>query len=276
MGRQSAASYACSGPSDIPSFTRRGWSYPRAMEPPQHLFIITGASRGLGRAIAEQLLQPGHRVLGISRQSPPAPAGLEQWSCDLADPLPVAQRLQAWLEGLDGRQFASSTLINNAALLAEPRALRDADPLSLSASVRVGLEAPLLLTAAFLRATRKWAAEKRVLHISSGLGRRAMAAQGSYCAVKAALDHLARAQALEEALLDNGARVCSLAPGVIDTDMQVQLRGADPANFPDHAAFVQMKSGGRLASPAAAAAKLIAYLQRPDFGRQPVADVREA
>jgi benzil reductase ((S)-benzoin forming) len=242
----------------------------------QHLFIVTGASRGLGRAIAEQVLQPGHVVLGISRQAPPAPPGLEQWPCDLADPLPVAARLQAWLEGFDGSRFSSAALINNAALLAESKPLRDAYPASLSASVRVGLEAPLLLTAAFLRATRSWKADKRVLHMSSGLGRRAMASQGPYCAVKAALDHLARAQALEEALTENGAKVCSLAPGIIDTDMQVQLRGADPAAFPDHDAFVQMKSGGRLDSPADAAAKVIAYLQRADFGQQPVGDVRDA
>lgn len=225
--------------------------------------------------MAEQLLQPGHLVLGLSRQAPPAPAGLEQWTCDLSDPAPVAARLQAWLEGLDGSRFASAALINNAAMLVEPRPLRDADATALSAAVRVGLEAPLLLSAAFLRATRDWSADKRVLHISSGLGRRAMASQGPYCAVKAGLDHLARAQALEEAQLDRGARVVSLAPGIIDTDMQVQLRGADPAGFPDHEAFVQMKSGGRLDSPTAAAAKVIAYLQRADFGSQPVGDVRD-
>ena len=245
-------------------------------QPSHHLAIVTGASRGLGRAIAEQLLQAGHVVLGISRQAPPAPGDLEQWSCDLADPLPVAARLQAWLEGFETTRFASATLINNAALLADPRPLRDADAASLSASVRVGLEAPLLITAAFLHATRHWHADKRVLHISSGLGRRAMAAQGPYCATKAGLDHLARAQALEEALLPGGAKVVSLAPGIIDTDMQVQLRGSDPAGFPDHDAFVQMKAGGRLDSPAAAAAKVIAYLRRPDFGMQPVADVRDA
>lgn len=243
---------------------------------PQHLFIVTGASRGLGRAIAEQLLQPGHVVLGISRQAPAAPAGLAQWACDLADPMPVAARLQGWLEAFDDRHFASAALINNAAMLADPKPLRDADAAALSASVRVGLEAPLLLTAAFLRATRTWRTDKRVLHISSGLGRRAMASQGPYCAVKAALDHLARAQALEEALLENGAKVCSLAPGIIDTDMQVQLRGADPAAFPDHDAFVQMKSGGRLDSAPAAAAKVIAYLGRADFGVNPVGDVRDA
>ena len=85
-----------------------------------------------------------------------------------------------------------------------------------------------------------------------------------------------RAQALEEALFDRGARVVSLAPGIIDTDMQVQLRGADPSGFPDHEAFMQMKSGGRLDSPAAAATKVLAYLRRADFGSQPVADVRDA
>ena len=103
-----------------------------------------------------------------------------------------------------------------------------------------------------------------------------MASTGPYCAIKAGLDNLARAQALEEALRSNGAKVVSLAPGVIDTDMQVQLRGADAAAFPDRDAFVQMKSGGRLDSPEAAAAKVLAYLARPDYGHQPVADVRDA
>lgn len=114
-----------------------------------------------------------------------------------------------------------------------------------------------------------------MLHISSGLGRRGMASSGPYCAVKAGLDNLARAQALEEALQTNGAKVCSLAPGVIDTDMQVQLRGADAKAFPDREAFVQMKSGGKLDSPASAAAKVIAYLHRADFGTNPVGDVRD-
>jgi benzil reductase ((S)-benzoin forming) len=166
-------------------------------------------------------------------------------------------------------------LINNAAMITEPQPLADADAAALSAAVRVGLEAPLVLTSAFLRATRGWSGLRRVLHISSGLGRRGMASTGPYCAVKAGLDNLARAQALEEALQPHGAQVCSLAPGIIDTDMQLQLRGADPRSFPDRDAFVQMKTGARLDSPAAAAAKVIAYLQRADFGSRPVGDVRD-
>jgi benzil reductase ((S)-benzoin forming) len=238
------------------------------------LVVITGALCGLGRAIAEQLHAAGQRVLGLSRQTPDAP--FEQWACDLAEPLPVAQRLEAWLGTTDANTLQGATLINNAALVTEPQPLADTDARALSAAVRVGLEAPLLLTSAFLRATRAWRAQRRVLHISSGLGRRGMASTGPYCAVKAGLDNLARAQALEEALQPHGARVCSLAPGVIDTDMQVQLRNADPRAFPDVAAFEQMKSAGRLDSPAAAAAKVIAYLNRADFGTQPVGDVRDA
>jgi len=70
--------------------------------------------------------------------------------------------------------------------------------------------------------------------------------------------------------------VCSLAPGVIDTDMQVQLRGADAAAFPDRGSFEQLKQGGALSSPRDAAHRVLAWLDRADFGANPVADVRDA
>ena len=55
-----------------------------------HLFIVTGSSRGLGASLARQLAQPGHTVIGIARRTDPGLAA-EQWSLDLADPLPAAQ-----------------------------------------------------------------------------------------------------------------------------------------------------------------------------------------
>ena len=131
------------------------------------------------------------------------------------------------------------------------------------------------LTAAFLHATAHWSGPRKVLNISSGLGRRAMAAQAGYCAAKAGMDHFTRCLALEEALKPNGARVCALAPGVIDTDMQVQLRGAGTTAFPDVGNFIGLKEKGLLTSPDAAAAQVLAFLQRPDFGTHPVADVRD-
>jgi NAD(P)-dependent dehydrogenase (short-subunit alcohol dehydrogenase family) len=135
----------------------------------------------------------------------------------------------------------------------------------------VGLEAPTLLSRVFLAETAG-VPQRRLLNISSGLGRRAMAGSASYCAVKAGLDHLSRALAMEAP----GVGVVSLAPGVIDTDMQTQLRGADPARFPEQARFQGLKDGGQLQTAAATAAAVLRYLARPDFGQNVVADVREA
>ncbi len=250
----------------------------------EHLFVITGASRGMGAAIAAQLLQARNTVLGISRhtddglaaRAAAAGASCEQWSADLAAPAAVAKRLQAWLAAFDTQRFESVALINNAAALTRIGQIDDCDDAELASALRVGLEAPLLLSAAFLRATREWRARKRVLNISSGLGRRAIAGQATYCAVKAGLDHFSRALALDEARLENGAMVVSLAPGVIDTDMQVQLRSGDAAGFPEKSFFVDLKEKGQLTSPEAAAARVLAYLHRTDYGASPVADVRDA
>jgi NAD(P)-dependent dehydrogenase (short-subunit alcohol dehydrogenase family) len=219
-------------------------------------------------------------VLALSRQQadPPVPAGarLTAWSVDLADAVPVAERLVRWLGEQDTAALRSATLINNAGVVSQLAPLSAVAADDLVRALRVGLEAPTLLTAAFLRATGGWTVPRKVLLVSSGLGRRAMAGSASYCAAKAGLDHLARAVALEEQSKPNGARIVSLAPGVIDTDMQVQLRSADATLFPERERFIGLQVGGQLDSPAAAAAKLLEYLDRPSFGEPPVGDVRDA
>jgi benzil reductase ((S)-benzoin forming) len=247
-----------------------------------NLYIITGASRGMGLAMARQLVLPGNRLLCISRQqsaeleelAAEQRVPIEQWRCDLADAAPVADQLAFWLASRE-REFESITLVNNAGVIPAIAPLSDVPAQDLTRALRVGIEAPMLLSAAFLTASAHWPISKKVLNISSGLGRRAMASQAGYCAAKAAMDHFTRCLALEEASKPHGAKVCSLAPGVIDTDMQVQLRGAPDASFPDKAAFVGMKDNGSLSSPFDAADRLIAYLARSDFGSNPVADVRD-
>ena len=247
-----------------------------------NLFIITGASRGMGLALAQQLILPGNALLCLSRQTSDALATLAeqqqvpltQWSADLNDAAPQAALLKEWL-AKQPLAYDSATLINNAGMIPQIAPLSDVPADEITRALRVGIEAPMLLTSAFLQATANWRIPKKVLNISSGLGRRAMASQAGYCAAKAAMDHFTSCVALEEALKPNGAKVCSLAPGVIDTDMQIQLRSAPDANFPDKAAFVGMKSQGSLSSPFEAAGRLIAYLSRSDFGSNPVADVRD-
>jgi NAD(P)-dependent dehydrogenase (short-subunit alcohol dehydrogenase family) len=247
------------------------------------LTVLTGASRGMGLAMATQLLAPGNTLLCISRQvnaqladhALALGAHLLQWTEDLTQGQAVSQRLQAWLKAQKGTDFASANLINNAGVIPPIAPLSLSDPADLAHALRVGLEAPMLLCAVFLKATGQWPGTRKILNISSGLGRRAMASQSAYCAAKAGMDHFTRCLALDEALKPRGAKVCSLAPGVIDTEMQLQLRSADDALFPDRSGFAGLHQGGQLTSPDDAARRVLAYLARAEFGQNPVADVRE-
>ncbi len=249
----------------------------------RHLFILTGGSRGMGLAMARQLLDQGRTLLCISRRDNPAltdhaartQASLTQWTQDLADSSTLGIRLSEWLTAQSQIEWESATLINNAGGIPRIAPLSELGSADIAQAMRVGLEAPMHLTAVFLHATQTWAVPRKVLNISSGLGRRAMASQAAYCAAKAGMDHFTRCVALEEALKPNGAKVCSLAPGVIDTDMQVQLRQADAASFPDRSSFIGLQSSGQLTSPDDAAARVLNYLAREDFGAQPVGDVRD-
>lgn len=252
------------------------------------LVILTGASRGLGAALAEQLLAPGTVMLCLSRSRHPtltdlaseAQVQLEEWPRDLANSAAVADEVEQWLRGFDANRFDQALLLNNAGVIPTVGPSDGCTSAELSAALRVGLESTLLLTAAFLRATGAWRADRRVLNISSGLGRRAMAGSALYCAVKAGMDHFSRAVALDEAHRattrgsGNAARIVSLAPGVVDTDMQAQLRAADSAGFPGQAYFAQQHASGLLVSAEETARRILAYLDRPDFGAEPVADIR--
>jgi len=248
------------------------------------LIILTGASRGLGAAMAAQLRDGSVRLLTLSRRPDPAlttgdaHAGAlnEQWSVDLNDGVAASRKLEAWLGQQDRTQYASATLINNAAVAGRAVSIDQEDAESLASVLRVGLEAPLLLMSAFLRATRDWNIPRKVLNISSGAGKKSLSGAAAYCAVKAGLDHLSRVVALDETLRANSAKIVSLAPGVIDTDMQTALRESDPNDFPSQPLFAEMKASGQLSSPHDAAARVLAYLGRADFGTHPVADVRDS
>jgi benzil reductase ((S)-benzoin forming) len=249
----------------------------------RHLFILTGASRGMGLAMASKLLKPGNTLVCISRktsdvlarEASASGATLLQWTQDLAHGAVASARLNQWLREQSAAGFSSAVLINNAGMIPGIGPLSEADAGDLRLALHVDLEAPMQLTAAFLSATERWTARRKVLNISSGLGRQAMASQAVYCAAKAGMDHFTRCVALEEALKPNGAAVCSLAPGVIDTDMQTQMRRANGSAFPDQQTFVGLKNKGLLSSPEEAAGRVLAYLARADFGTRPVADIRE-
>ena len=114
--------------------------------------------------------------------------------------------------------------------------------------------------------------DRRVLHISSGAARKPYAGWSVYCATKAALDHHARA-VQEDAT--PGLRICALAPGVVDTPMQGEIRASSLERFPLRDRFAELQASGGLIAPAECAMHLVDFLLDEDFGREPVADLRE-
>jgi benzil reductase ((S)-benzoin forming) len=233
--------------------------------------IVTGHTKGLGAAIAAELIKRGIPVLGLARSRAAAASDLlTEIEVDLSDSAALAgfvegSTLAGWL-----RDEGATLLVNNAGVVAPVGPLAQQDPLAALRAVTLNVAAPLALAAAVVRASR---GERRILHISSGAGRNAYPGWSVYCATKAALDRHA------EAVLQDGdptVRCCSLAPGVIDTGMQAEIRATPQSNFPMKERFVQLKEEGGLAAPEECARKLVTFLLTEDFGSEPVADLRSA
>ena len=242
--------------------------------PEQITAIVTGHSRGLGAAIAAELLGRGARVLGLARKGNPVlaaayPEALTEVALDLADPAALAE----WLPGLRAHLQGAGPvlLVNNAGTVEPIGPAGTLDPAAIARAAALNVTAPLMLADALIAATTG-AQDRRILHVSSGAARNAYPGWSLYCATKAALDHHARAVA-EDAL--PGLRIESLAPGVIDTDMQAAIRATTEAQFTMRERFVGLKESGGLASPGECARRLVAHLTGPGFGASPVTDLRD-
>jgi len=237
--------------------------------------ILTGHSRGLGAALAAELLAHDIRVLGVARRgnaelAAAHPGRLSEAALDLADDA----ALRALLDGQQLGDFLAADkgpllLINNAGVLGPMAQLAAQDAGEIAAAIAINVSAPLLFSAAL---ARRHVGELRILHISSGAARHPYPGWSIYGASKAALDHHARCVAADGR---SNLRICALAPGVIDTDMQTRIRASAEADFPLKDKFVALKAEGRLNTPQAAARAVVDYLLSEKFGSQPVADLRE-
>jgi NAD(P)-dependent dehydrogenase (short-subunit alcohol dehydrogenase family) len=236
--------------------------------------IVSGHSRGLGAAIAHQLLLRGIPVLALARNSNAVlaaafPQLLREVALDLAD----SDALAGWLAGTALADFAAGAdavaLVNNAGMLQPVGPLGTQDATAIARAVALNVAAPLLLANAVAAVA---SGECRILHVSSGAARSAYAGWSVYGATKAALDQHARAVAEEQIV---GQRIVSLAPGVIDTEMQAEIRAVAAERFPLKSRFEALKRDGQLSSAENCAGRLVAFLLSDGFGGQAVADLRQ-
>jgi NAD(P)-dependent dehydrogenase (short-subunit alcohol dehydrogenase family) len=206
--------------------------------------LVTGASRGLGRALAEQLAAAGARVVLVARSEPELArvteairtAGGEAHALvgDVSrkeDVYPIAGAAAELVGPID-------LLIHNASSLGPTplRLLLDTECEDLSRVLETNLVGPFRLSRAIAgsMALRKTGT---ILHVSSDASVNAYEGWGAYSVSKAALDHLSRLWAAE--LAERGVRVLSVDPGEMDTLMHKRaLPDADPTSLarPEHVA----------------------------------------
>ena len=240
------------------------------------LYIVTGTTRGLGKALAEQIALDANSELITIARAPDAriPGGM-QFSADLSDLSSVALAAHRIHEHIRGRRYDKAVLINNAGIVQPVAPLERADPDELERNLNVNLAAPMLLMREFLRATEGAAKLRRIVNISSGAGRRPISGWAAYCAAKAGIDMATRVVALEAQSRGLAIEAVSLAPGVIDTAMQERVRGADAKDFADVERFRQMKADGTLRTASDVAAEILRAERSGALASQAVADLRD-
>lgn len=213
--------------------------------------VITGASRGLGAGLADAYGAAGAR-LGLCARSASWPLGdrVVAEGLDVADEDAVARFAAAVVK----RHGAIDLWINNAGVLAPIAPLVEIEGAALRRHLETNLVGVWAGSRAFLRHRRAVGPGGVLINVSSGAARSAYAGWSAYCAGKAAVDRLTECIALEEQ--GHGTRAHAVAPGIIETDMQVLIRSTPAERFPMVGKFHQLKAEGRHSSTVWVAARL--------------------
>lgn len=213
--------------------------------------IVTGASRGIGFAAAEQLARQGWHVIGVARRAPAGFPG-DFVELDLGDPAATAT-----LADLFGGRPEVLGIVNNVGA-ARGESFGEVAAADFAALLDVNLRPALQLTQALIPNMRA-AGFGRVVMVTS-LVTRGLPLRTSYAAAKAALESLARTVAIENAV--HGITANAVAPGPTETEL---FRANNPPGSPGESRYLAQVPAGRLGRPEEVAA-VIAFLCSPPAG----------
>jgi benzil reductase ((S)-benzoin forming) len=238
-------------------------------------YLVTGTTKGIGAALREVLIaNPDNRVVTLSR-APDAGGTSPNVFVDFSAPETIEAAFHNVLPHLAAAKWDRAVLINNAGVVMPVGPFDALDAKALMHNLNVNVASPMLLTAAFARATRAHAARRLVINISSGAAKRPVPGWSAYCAAKAALKMATQVAALEAPRNDDTLAVCSLAPGVVDTPMQGQIREKTLGEFPDVERFRAMKKDGALRSAHDVARDIVRLIEQNRFANAGSYDLRE-
>jgi benzil reductase ((S)-benzoin forming) len=239
-----------------------------------HYYFITGTSFGLGKAIAEALLQREDVfVYGISRTSSISHNHYKHVFADLSNPAqlsPIIELFEASFTNQD-----SLSLINNAGVIDPIKYLGDFTAEDILQLMHVNLISPIQLMNIFLKIPQG-VKRKIVINVSSGAASKITDGWSLYGSSKAALDH-ASLHAAKEIELNGTANIhiFSVAPGVIDTHMQAKIRAVSKHSFSMVDRFIDLHETNALDTPEQVAQKYLKILDAPQEFPKVVFSARE-
>ncbi len=205
-----------------------------------NVFIITGTSRGIGEALAAQLLDDSHHICCISRAVNDKLINLakeknNRLSYHSFDLNHITAMDELFAELMDTIQqlpeLHAIYLINNAGMLSPIAPIEHIDATGIAENVTVNLLAPMVMTSCFIRHTLALPIDKRIMNISSGSAKYLLPSQSCYSTSKAALDSFTKSVSLEQMNKPHPVKVASVYPGMIDTQMQAEIRSASRKAF---------------------------------------------
>ncbi|MEE4360215.1 MAG: SDR family oxidoreductase [Pseudomonadales bacterium] len=194
--------------------------------------LVTGASAGIGQALARQFAAAGHDLVLVARRADALRALAEELrarhgvrAVDLPLDLAQARAADALLVALEQRQLSVDILVNNAGVL-EAGAFRLANPEDLERMIQLNVSALTLIARALLEpmVSRGWG---RILNVASVAGFQPVPGLATYAATKAFV--LALTEAMSEELKGTGVTVTALCPGITDTEMAQRVNDVNPA-----------------------------------------------
>jgi benzil reductase ((S)-benzoin forming) len=209
--------------------------------------FIAGGSKGLGQALVQRCQQAGHQVREFSRSG----QGAEHISCDMSQPEQARSVFaQAFAAAANETDIKTVNLVVNAATLAPFGELATYQTHEMDQHLTINIQSTMYLMHSFMQAFQDLDCSKTLTYLSSGAARRAIPGLGIYSASKAFFERFTDTLAEEQKHQDHPVKCMIINPGVMNTDMQVEIRQQDEADFPMLPWWQELHEKGQLADPA--------------------------